>query len=185
MIHNSVYPRHKILHAKHALNMLVHASIDDLYCMITSLLNFSCVLFVSLLGSICKLCYCTLVIFYWHCAQLRSFSVLCFPMSSSNVCSRLKMLQVCMTILTMSTTTLMKTFLKRLKNGDFNLNPGDDTLAWPLSEIHFKAYLWPFIRQGTERINDAMLTSKLQRMDSGLRLCKCHVDRELSQMLFA
>ena len=43
-----LYPwNHKILHAKHALDVLVHASIEDFYCMITSLLNFSCVLFVS------------------------------------------------------------------------------------------------------------------------------------------
>ena len=34
----------------------------------------------------------------------------------------------------MTSTRLMTTFLKRLKNGEFNLNPGDEMLAWPQSE---------------------------------------------------
>ena len=71
-------------------------------------------------------------------------SVLCFPMSSSSVCYGLKMLQVCMTIL----TRLMTTFLKHLKNGDLNLNPVDGTLAWPLSEIHFKCMSLPIYQTG-------------------------------------
>ena len=61
----------------------------------------------------------------------------------------------------MTSTRLMTKFLKHLKNGDFNLNPGDEILARPLSEIHFK---FMSLAQGTVRLNDTilfMLISKL------------------------
>ena len=65
----------------------------------------------------------------------------------------------------MTTIRLITKFLKCLKNGEFNLNPGDEILARPLSDIHFK--FMPFTRQGTVRLNDTilfMLISKLQGM---------------------
>ena len=88
----------------------------------------------------------------------------------------------------MASTRLMTKFLKRLKNGEFNLNPGNEILARPLSDIHFK--FMPFTRQGTVRLNDTilfMLISKLQGMYiwfTALQI-KCHVDRELSQNFVA
>ena len=110
----------------------------------------------------------------------------------SNVCCSLEMLQVCMTILTMSSTrlmtTLMTTFLKRLR---MVISIWTQAMT-PLHDHSqkFIACLWPFTRQGTVRLNDTILLVlidiKTAKNVSGIQLCKCHVDKiELSQMLFA
>ena len=86
-------------------------------------------------------------------------------------------------------TRLMTKFLKCLKNGEFNLNPDDEILARPLSEIHFKCTLLALYQT---RDSEAKWYHffhgdiKTARNVSGLRLCKSgHVDRELSQNFVA
>ena len=84
--------------------------------------------------------------------------LLCFLRPAANLYDNLHL------ALTMISTRLMTKFLKRVKNGEFNLNPVMKSLQDHSQKFISSALLWSFARQGKMRLNDTMLTSKLQGM---------------------
>ena len=90
----------------------------------------------------------------------------------------------------MTSTRLMNKFLKCLKNGEFILNPGDEILARPLSEILFMFMSLALYQAGDSEAKWYHFTHvdiKTARNVSGLRLCKSNVmlTEKLSQNFVA